>query len=822
MQSADTCFHCGETLKARTALRLTLRGAEVSVCCPGCRAAAAFIADLGLEDFYSLRTAPSARPAATVSAWAPFDEPELLGTITRREAQGRSVVLLIDGLTCAACGWLVSHALLKMDGVLRASVNTATGRAQIAWDDGKLKLSQLLAAIAALGYRPQPLDAAAAIARADGERHAIRKRLAVAGLGMMQAMMFAVAMYSGDWNGMDAGVRSYLRLVSLLVATPVMLYGGWPFFRGAARALAAREITMDVPVSLGLLLAYGASVIDTWRHAGDVYFDSITMFIFFLTVARYVEMIARHQCTSVSDALSRVLPATAHRFDGASLTDVGVGTLVVGDRVLVRAGEIIPADGTQIAGRTSIDESMLTGEPLPMARGPGDTLAGGTLNVEAPLELRVTAVGGATVLSHIVALLDRALAERPRITRAADRMASRFLGRVLIGAALVFAAWSWFDPSRAFPATLAVLVVACPCALSLATLVAVASANTALARRGVLVTHADAIESLAKTTLIVFDKTGTLTSGAIRLNTCTTFAERSGADCLAIAAALEANSEHPIARAFQAANSAPAAATDVSRAGGAGLEGVVAGARYRIGTRAFVAGALDDSAAAADCGDDDRIFLGDRHGILAAFCLADTVRDGGAPVAARLRADGFALEISSGDSEPAVARVAAHCGIERFAARQTPRDKLARVRALGAAGEFVAMIGDGINDAPVLAGAGVSIAMGRGSALAHASADLVLVGDSLEALPEAFAIARRARAIIRQNLIWAAGYNLTAMPLAALGFVPPWLAAIGMSTSSILVVLNSLRLLRRGAISDRASAASNLLRSRPSWASYSS
>jgi Cu2+-exporting ATPase len=826
MPSAQTCFHCGEALAGRSILRVSLRGNEVSVCCAGCRAAAAFIADLGLEDFYSLRTTPAARPASAETAWAPFDEPALRDSITRVGEQGRAVVLLVDGLACAACGWLVSHALLKMEGVKRASVNTATGRAQIVWDDGRLKLSQLLAAIAALGYRPQPLDAAAAIARANGERHAILKRLAVSGLGMMQAMMFAVAMYSGDWNGMDGGIRSFLRLVSLLVATPVMLYGGWPFFRGAARALRQREITMDVPVSLGLLLAYAASVIDTWRHAGEVYFDSITMFIFFLTVARYVEMIARHQCTSVRDALSRVLPATAHRFDGASLTDVGVGALVVGDRLLVRAGEVIPADGTQSAGRTSIDESLLTGESLPVARGPGDTLAGGTLNVEAPLEMHVTAVGGATVLSHVVALLDRALAERPRITRAADRMASRFLGRVLIGAALVFAAWSWFDPSRAFPATLAVLVVACPCALSLATLVAVASANTALARRGVLVTHADAIESLAKTTLIVFDKTGTLTLGAVRVTACSTLGERSAADCLAIAASLEASSEHPIARAFQtsiiAPAAAPAPASDVSRTAGAGLEGVVAGERYRIGMRAFVTACAIGTAAASDGGDDERIFLGDRDGILAAFSLGDALREDSAPAAARLRADGYALEISSGDAEAAVARVAAQCGIERSAARQTPRDKLERVRALGAGGEFVAMVGDGINDAPVLAGAGVSIAMGRGSALAQASADLVLVGDSLQALPDAFAIARRARTIIKQNLVWAAGYNLTAMPLAALGLVPPWLAAIGMSASSILVVLNSLRLLRRGTDPDRADAVSHPHWSRPSWASYSS
>lgn len=785
-------------------LRARVQGADVAVCCAGCRAAIQLIAELGLEDFYTFRTAPSSRPQALTDEWLAYDTPAVAASLTRIETGGRSIVLLIDGLTCAACSWLLTRVLQKIPGVERASVNTATGRAQILWNEDKVALSQLLRTIAKLGYRANPVTAESTQAQAQDERHAFMKRLAAAGLGMMQVMMFAVAMYAGDLQGMDLDIRMYLRLVSLLVCTPVMLYAGWPFLSGAATALRLRSITMDVPVSLGLLLAYGASVFNTWRHAGDVYFDSVTMFIFFLTVARYVEMVARHKSASVTDSLSRLLPVTAHRVErgesGGTMTDVTVSQLKAGDTLMVRAGEIVPADGEILDARTRIDESMLTGESLPVTRGPGERVAAGTINVDAPLHLRVTAVGASTSLASIVALLNGAQSERPRITRAADRTASRFLTKVLIGAAVVCAAWIVIDPSRAFGATLAVLVVACPCALSLATLVAVASANAALARRGVLVTHADAIEGLGKVSRVVFDKTGTLTTGAIRINRCEVLGPATKEQCLAIAGALEAASEHPIARSFTSFAITGECATAVHIVPGEGVEGSVRGTRYRIGTARFVAEAGDARAAGPpSVGHDAAVVLGDARGLLAAFHLGDEPRPESRRAIAALAAQGLAVEILSGDTLPSVARVAQHCGIAGFAARQSPQDKLERVRALTAGGDFVAMVGDGINDAPVLGGSGVSIAMSRGSALALASADLILVGDSLQALPQAFELARRAQRIIRQNLAWAAGYNLAAMPLAALGWVPPWLAAIGMSLSSIAVVLNSMRLMRDGA-----------------------
>ncbi len=803
---ATECFHCGETLGARPPLWVSLRDSEVVVCCPGCRAAAQLVTELGLEDFYRFRTAPAPRPERSNEDWLAYDEPALVAELTRPDARGRSVMLMIDGLTCAACSWLITQSLQRRDGIVHVSVNTATGRARVVWDDSRIKLSNVLRVIAELGYRPQIVTAGATDASVQAERRSLLKRLAVAGLGMMQVMMFAVAMYAGDAQGMESDIRAYLRLVSLLVATPVMLYGGWPYFANAVQALAKRSITMDVPVSLALLLAYGASVFNTWRHAGEVYFDSVTMFIFFLTVARYVEMVARHQSTRVSDSLSRMLPVTAHRLTGEgtgeAFCDVAVSQLRVGDRLLVRAGEVVPADGLIDAGATQFDESMLTGESLAVDRLSGDRVAAGTINVGSPVQMHVTAAGNATVLSSIVALLTRAQSERPRIMRAADRMASRFLALVLAGAAAVCLFWCLAEPSRAFAATLAVLVVACPCAFSLATLVAVASANAALARRGVLVTNPDAIESLTKVTRVVFDKTGTLTKGAVSVSGCTPLGARSAEECMGIAAALEFESEHPIAQAFATAPRSMRA-EEVRVIVGGGVAGIVGGNAYRIGTRAFACGTAETGGLHEGESDGPCIVLAGEGGELARFALTDAPRPEAPAAVSALHGQGLTTEILSGDSTGCVSRLARHCGIAVFAARQSPADKLGRVNALSRAGEFIAMVGDGINDAPVLGGAGVSIAMSRGSALTLASADLILVGDSLRALPDAFLLARRATRIIRQNLLWAAGYNLLAMPLAALGWVPPWAAAIGMSSSSILVVLNALRLMRADPSSGR-------------------
>jgi Cu2+-exporting ATPase len=558
---------------------------------------------------------------------------------------------------------------------------------------------------------------------------------------------------------------------------------------------------MDVPVTLGIAAAFVASVWNALTGRGEVYFDSVTMFVFFLSLGRYVEMVARHRAGSVADALARLAPVTARRVRDDQVEDVQAIELQPGDDILVRTGEVFAADGVVAdAADGRVDESMLTGESTAIAKDRGSAVHAGTQNLGAPLRVRVSAVAGNTVLAGIVALLERAQAERPRMAKAADRAAAWFLSRILLGSAVVFAVWWFIDPSQAFPATLAVLVVTCPCALSLATPAVLAAATADLAKRGVLVAHADAFETLAKATQVLWDKTGTLTRGLVRVEEVQPLRGHSEQECLALAAALERMSEHPIARAFLAAGVAAATATEVVISAGTGLEGSVGGHRLRIGRREFAAGLSHDTVQLAhDEARESWVYLGDADGLLAGFRLTDPLRAEAAACVQQLAGLGLESAIVSGDGAEPVARVAARSGIERYEARLTPAAKLARLRALQSSGVVIIAVGDGINDAPLLQGADVAVAMGRGSALAQTSADLILVRDSLDQLPEIVLLARRAQRIVKQNLAWSIGYNLAALPLAALGLVPAWLAAIGMSLSSMLVVLNAMRVARRPA-----------------------
>ncbi len=799
--SAAPCFHCGEPMPPGVEIRANVDGREEPVCCHGCKAVAEFISGAGLGDYYRYRDTASTRADETPppDRWSAYDRPELVERLSRAEpAGGRSITVLLEGLRCAACSWLADKALHMESGVLEVSVNPATARARIVWDPAQVRLGDLLRILEHVGLRPHPLAGEPAEQLALQERRSALKRLAVAGLGMMQVMMFAVPMYFGEHSGMDPKIREFLRLVSMLVCIPVALYAGWPFYKGAWAALRARGISMDVPVSLGILLAFTASVVNALRGEGEVYFDSVTMFVFFLSLGRYVEMIARHRAGSVADALARLAPVTARRLRGAVVEDVRTVDLEVGDELLVRTGEVFPADGIVSEGEGRVDESMLTGESVAIAKSPGARVNAGTQNLGAPLRLQVTAVADDTVLSGIVTLLERAQAERPRLARAADRAAAWFLRRILFAAAVVFAAWWFVDPSRAFPATLAMLVATCPCALSLATPAALAAATSALARRGVLVAHADALESMARATDVLWDKTGTLTRGLVRIEEIRQLGAAPEARCLALATALERMSEHPIARAFLAAGGAAATASDATVHPGRGIEGRVDGQLLRIGTLDFVtelSGTATGDATPAE--EESWVYLGSSEGLVAAFRLSDQLRPEAGRCVGELGELGLRSEIVSGDEPATVARVAARCGIDSQRARLRPDSKLDRLRQLQDGGAKVVAVGDGINDAPLLSGAEVGVAMGRGSALAQTSADLILVRDSLDALPEAVRLARRTQRVVRQNLSWAIVYNLTALPLAALGFVPPWLAALGMSFSSIAVVLNAMRLSRR-------------------------
>lgn len=805
------CYHCTLPVPPGTDYRVEIDGVAEPMCCAGCRAVAQAIVDAGLTDYYRYRTEPSQNPEQLVPQALReldlYDRPELQRSfVLQAGADLREASLILEGITCAACVWLSERHVKGLPGVLDFSVNYSTHRARVRWDDSRIKLSDILRAIAAIGYLAHPFDPGRQEQVQKRERSLALRRLAVAGLGMMQVMMLAVALYVGPQQGMEPHIVQFIRWVSLLITVPVVFYSGASFFVNAWRDLSHRRLGMDVPVALAVGSTFAASAWATLTGGGEVFFESVTMFVFFLLTGRFLEMNARQRAGQAVEALGKLLPAVATRLrpDGSEET-VAVTDLAPGDRVRVSPGAPVPADGVVAEGRSSLDESLMSGESLPRERGVGDPLVGGTVNVESPLVMRVEQVGPDTVLSGIQRLLERAQAEKPAVAKLTERGTGWFVLLILLLALGAGLLWWSVDPGKAFWVAVAVLVVSCPCALALATPVAITASTGFLTRIGVLVTRGHALETLARATHVVFDKTGTLTEGRPGLREVWVTGRLPEARCVAIAAGLEAGSEHPMGKAIRALTPTPPHAEAQRSYPGQGIEACLDGELYRIGTPEFVA-ELDAEAGTAAAlrrqaeavagrwPDAALIFLGARDGLLAVFALGDELRPGAVPAVAALRAMGLEVLLLSGDAPGPVARTAARVGIERYEAGLLPAQKLEAIERLQREGAVVAMVGDGINDAPVLSRAQVSLAMASGTELAQASADMILHSDKLEHLAVAVTRARSTLRIIAQNLVWALGYNLLALPVAAAGWLSPWLAALGMSLSSLLVVLNSLRL----------------------------
>ena len=787
------CFHCAEPVPADVQFIARIGDKREPVCCIGCQAAAEWIAGLGLQDYYRLRDTPATK-AKTPERYSAWDRPQLQKLYVRRRVDGLSETsVLVEGMRCAACSWLIERALHDVDGVRDVSVNSAAQRLTLVWDAETVALSALLMRVARLGYVPHPLDADALNAVGQKQERVALKRLVVAGLGMMQSMMYAVALYVGAFDGMNPETRDFFRWIGLLVTTPVVLYAGQPFFFGALREWRARTLSMDTPVAIAIGAVYVASIVETILHGAQVYFDSASMFILLLLAARYIEMHARHRAADVADALARLQPALAQRRgDDGSIETVGVHELNSGDNVIVADGAAIPADGMFTGAQCSVDESLLTGESEPRLKHRGDTLIAGSIARSGPVELRVERIGAETALSSIVRLVTRAQSQRPRWAQLGDRFAARFVVTVILLTVATAGIWMTIDPSRAFAASLAVLVVSCPCAFALSVPTALTRAMALLARSGVLVLKSDALEKCVKIDCIVFDKTGTLTERRLELLSVIPFGRLPSQDCLRIAGQLEIGSSHPYALALRDAAQVGQLVGDmhIDHIAGVGVEGDLYGVRYRLGRAAFAA-ALSKT---DPDGIADGVILADTQGPLARFEFRERLREDAASTVTSLHDDRVCSEILSGDAERAVSVVAKRVGIDVFQARQSPAAKLARLGELRKSGAVVAMVGDGINDAPVLAGADVAIALGDGAQLAQSSADIVLASNRLGALIDARRIAKTTVHVLRQNLVWAFVYNVAMIPLAAMGGVSPWLAAIGMSTSSLFVVLNALRI----------------------------
>ena len=776
------------------------------MCCHGCEAVAQAIVNSGMDSYYSFRTenAPKARevvPAFLYQLKA-YDNPVVQKRFVHQQDELSEVSLILEGIVCAACVWLNERHLASLPGVIEVNINYSNHRAHVLWDHNKISLSDILESISRIGYLAHPYDPDRQQRIIEKERKAQLRRLGLSGVLGMQVMILAVALYTGEWWGIDEAFRGFFRWTSLLLTLPVLLFASRVFFIAAWRDLKQKRVGMDVPVSLGIAIAFTASVGHTITGSGEIYFDSVVMFTFFLLSARYFEMTARKRSNEATEALVSLQPAVAAklvRIDGKDEEHaVPVAELASGDRVLVRPGETIPADGTIESGTSGVNESLITGESLPVTKSTGDEVIGGSINSESPLIVTITRIGADTVLAAIQRLLDKAQSEKPALAQLADRIASKFVLVILTIAALVATYWFSQGSDQWLPITVATLVVTCPCALSLATPTAITAASGQLAKLGLLPTRGHALETLARTTHFVFDKTGTLTMGQITLSGITVHADLSKDDCLQIAAALEQHSEHPIARSFKhACPNTRRQAVEVSNTPGHGISGTVDAQRWYLGKPAFVTQHCSDDAIIDDNHGQTRVVLATAEKIYAVFTFADEIRDDAATLIRNLKASGKTVTLLTGDNASTAARVAAAVGIDDVHAGLRPEDKLAHLKRLQQQGAIVAMTGDGINDAPVLAGADVSIAMGSGSQLAAASADVILLSSQINTIHQGFVLSVRTLAIIRQNLMWAIGYNLLAVPAAAMGYIQPWLAAIGMSASSLVVVLNALRLSKK-------------------------
>jgi Cu2+-exporting ATPase len=779
------------------ALTATVGGRARPMCCHGCQAVATLIEQAGLDRYYDFRDALPERPeaAARPDDYSAWDRDAIRHHYARIGRDGTATItLVLENVHCAACAWLIKRFVGELAGVDDIEVDIGDGRARLTFDPDRTGLSEIAARLAALGYRPHLDSPLAGEQRDRAERRRLLKAMLVAGLGMMQVMSYALAGYIGAFQDIDPTSERFFELISMLVAVPVALYSGRIFYASAWRTLARRRMGMDVPVAAAMLLALGASIVITLTDSGETYFDSVVMFIFFLLLGRYAVLVTRQRAGSVHSALARSLPAAARRLDAEGRPEaIALVELEAGDRVQVSAGETVPADGCIVSGRAMIDESLLSGESRPQRRGEGEPVLAGSMVRDGQLVVEVGEVGRGTVLAGIVDMLEQARGHKPRLARAADRMAGWFVAFVLSGATVTGAAWWAIDPSAAVPVVIAVLVVSCPCALALGTPVALASAARGFARLGVLMSRPDALERLSAITHVVLDKTGTLTQPTMRIAELR-LAEDVDPDSrpalLRLAARLERVSRHPVASAFESHDDGGEVA-DAEAITAAGVRGRIDGRELRLGKPAWIAEWLERSLEPPGPG--QWLALAEARRLIAWIRLESPLRSGAAELVEQLQARGIELRLASGDRVANVERIARRLGIAHHAGDLAPTDKLELVRDLQARGGRVAMIGDGINDAPVLAGADVSLALAEGADIARTQADLVITGRGLERAARAFELAPRVIRVVRQNLAWAFGYNLVALPLAATGLIPPWAAAIGMSASSLLVVLNGRR-----------------------------
>lgn len=819
----NTCFHCNETIPQGITLYVTIQHKQQPMCCIGCQAVAQTIVDNNLTQYYQFRTEPAQKGANLVPEQLKtqqvqknllLDEAVLQSEFIYQDEESKEAILTIDGISCAACAWLIEMQLSKLSGVLNISVNATTQRATVKWQDNLIRLSEILNAIQHIGYLALPFKANEIEQRNKRQSKVFIKRLGISGILMMQIMMIATGLYFGAFSDMAEHNKVYLRWVSFILTIPIVSYGAFPFYIGAINTLKAQRLSMDVPVSIAIILAFNASAWATITQQGEVYFESVSMFTFLLLIGKFLEFRARSYAAQVSANLLKLMPMTAIKLEkeygelrdnndqnqvqNQKETLVAAKLLVQGDTVLIKPGEVIPADGLIINGSSQINEAMLSGEQTPVTKTVNDTVLAGTINSDGNLIITVKQPNNNSFLSQLIRLSEQSQAHKPKLARFSDKVAQYFVAIILVTAIATAIYWQQHLPEQAFWITLSVLVATCPCALSLATPTALTCATTRLNREGIMIKSAHVMETMPKIDCFAFDKTGTLTTGEFTIAEVELINVDNAAYhekyVLAIAAALESHSEHPLAKPFAAHRNFHLTTENVHVQSGQGVIGTVNGQSYRIGKPSWLLNAIEQKnnqrLMTASC------LLTNQHKVIAAFYLTDKVRDDAKALINTLNSD-YQTLILSGDNQEACNKMADELSITECFGNLSANDKMTLIKNQQAQNFKVAMIGDGVNDSPVFGAAHISIAMGCGTDIAKSGADVILLNNKLASIITLSTISVKTKGIIFQNYLWAFGYNAMVLPMAVSGLITPYMAVIGMSVSSILVITNSLRLLKK-------------------------
>jgi Cu2+-exporting ATPase len=806
--NASVCFHCGLPVPAGFNAELVIAGKTEHFCCYACQMVAETIIHGGLENFYQYRETFGNKPD-DIEDDTDIDQQAWQQQFIHRDSQGNpSIELLIGGMHCAACTWLLEKQLSRLPHVTHVGVNLAEHKAVVSWretnPDENFSIRNLLKHIRQLGYHAEPFTASAARQQLTVERRRALQRLGIAGLVMMQVGMLAGAMYTGAFDDIvnsaieqtsstaDTQWGHWLRWTSLIVSLPI-LYSAMPIFSGAWRTIKNLQFGMDVSISVALILAFITSTWATISGSGDIYFDAVTMFVFLLLGGRFLEMQARHFQARGSDDIHSLLPTTALKLNEENKPVLlPASTLQIGDHVLIKPGHIVPADGLLISEQALLDESMLTGEATPQQKKTGDFITAGTHNTDQPCIIELKALPGHLRLDHIARITSLAAHTKPRFAHIADRVANYFVITVLLIAAYVlFSGWQNDDP-YAIAKTISVLIVSCPCALSLAMPTAIAVATHHLRRKGILITKNHVWEGLEQITDIIFDKTGTLTTHHPRCAEIVSVSELNSDEILEVVAALEAHSQHPIADAFKNIHF-NTAASNITVSTGAGISGDINGAHYRFGKISFAKPSQEETPHTPDAQNGWLLLANDKKNI-GWIRIEESLKPEAKQLIDALQNKGLSIHLLSGDQPRQVEAIAGELNIAQWQSNATPEEKLVYLNELQNSGRKVLMIGDGINDIPVLAKADISLAVNSANELAKLRADAILLNNDLLPILSLWQSAGKTQKIIRQNLWWALLYNVIAIPFAAMGMIPPWLAAVGMSASSLVVVGNAWRL----------------------------